>query len=135
MRERLIELLNAALDTPAESGVMVEHIADYLLDNGVIVPPVKVGQTVYRIINNTESCRDCKYFSSFYGMDEMCDKGDDIVMNPWVSDKPLCDKQFYEIIEYKPDIDWIFNHRERFGKTVFLTREAAEEAMKAREKQ
>lgn len=39
MQKRLIELLNAALDTPAESGVMVEHIADYLLDNGVIVTP------------------------------------------------------------------------------------------------
>lgn len=38
MRERLIELLNTTLDTAAESGVMVEHIADYLLDNGVIVP-------------------------------------------------------------------------------------------------
>ena len=135
MRERLIRLLQEAEGQAAyyDGDDAYGVAADYLLDNGVIVPPVKVGQTVYWIINNTKACRDCKHYSSFYGMDEMCDKRNDIVMNPRVSDKPLCEKQFYEIKEYKPDIDWIFSHRERFGKTVFLTREAAEAALKARE--
>lgn len=158
MREQLIRLLNRYFDigdsytynlTRDKAGFAVgtvdlddfeeytednvADLADHLIENGVILPPVKVGQTVYRIINNTKACRDCKHFSSFYGMDEMCDKWNDIVMNPRVSDKTLCEKQFYEIKEYKPDIDWIFSHRERFGKTVFLTREAAEEALKARE--
>lgn len=41
MRERLVELLGDYL--------YAEQIADHLLENGVIVPPVKLGQTVYKI--------------------------------------------------------------------------------------
>lgn len=54
-RERLIELLlesepikDRDLDDNWYDGE-ISDIADYLLDNGVIVPPVKVGQTVYYI--------------------------------------------------------------------------------------
>ena len=44
MRERLIELLKH------EFGTKVSEItADYLLANGIIVPPCKVGDTVYYI--------------------------------------------------------------------------------------
>lgn len=45
MRDRLIELIkqgNGGYDF-----MSLERIADYLLANGVIVPPCKVGQTVY----------------------------------------------------------------------------------------
>ena len=46
MRERLIEILG-------KSGLgdvyYCEFIADHLLAEGVIVPPVKVGQTCYRV--------------------------------------------------------------------------------------
>lgn len=46
-RERLIELLKH------EFGTKVSEItADYLLANGVIVPPCKVGDTVYWIEND-----------------------------------------------------------------------------------
>ena len=43
-RERLIELLR-------QSGITwyPSKVADYLLENGIIVPPVMVGQTVYGI--------------------------------------------------------------------------------------
>lgn len=43
-RERLIELLR-------QSGITwyPSKVADYLLENGVIVPPCKVGDTVYYI--------------------------------------------------------------------------------------
>lgn len=47
-RERLIELLQEWGNEENDS-VRAESIADYLLENGVIVPPVKVGQTVYGI--------------------------------------------------------------------------------------
>lgn len=51
MRDRLIELLDDTLkewecDVQPET---VLQIAEYLLENGVIVPPCKVGDTVYLI--------------------------------------------------------------------------------------
>ena len=45
-RERLEELLMAS-PTDFDGNRNVGVIADYLLENGVIVPPVKVGDTVY----------------------------------------------------------------------------------------
>lgn len=55
MRDRLIELMRNAPKTDtvygniklAEPVQTLQTIADHLLANGVIVPPVKVGQTVY----------------------------------------------------------------------------------------
>lgn len=44
MRDRLIELLNDATD---KEGIYLDKVADYLLANGVIVPPCKAGDTVY----------------------------------------------------------------------------------------
>ncbi len=44
-RERLIELLQE-WGNKEDDGVRAESIADYLLENGVIVLSVKVGQTV-----------------------------------------------------------------------------------------
>lgn len=51
MRERLIELM---YEGDLKSGTVcddydLEFIADYLLDNGVIVLPCKVGDTIYWI--------------------------------------------------------------------------------------
>lgn len=47
-RERLIELLQN-WGNKENDGVRAESIADYLIENGVIVQPVKVGQMVYGI--------------------------------------------------------------------------------------
>lgn len=46
-RERLIDLLDQNCGYVEEQ--QAETLADYLLENGVIVLPVKVGQTVYGI--------------------------------------------------------------------------------------
>lgn len=46
-RERLIELIQKSVDGCARN--WAEKIADHLLENGVIVPPVKVGNTVFGI--------------------------------------------------------------------------------------
>ena len=43
-RERLVELLERA-----PKGLRYEDLPDYLLKNGVIVPPVNIGDKVYRI--------------------------------------------------------------------------------------
>lgn len=46
-RERLIELMGEAKRTDPETGSWTEYLADYLLDNGIIVLPCKVGDVVY----------------------------------------------------------------------------------------
>ena len=45
-RERLIELLK---NVPRNTRAFYDQFADYLLENGVIVPPCKVGDMVYYI--------------------------------------------------------------------------------------
>ena len=54
-RERLIELL-LEWGNKENDGVRAKSIADYLLANGVIVPPCKVGDKIYRygVAENTE---------------------------------------------------------------------------------
>lgn len=47
-RERLIEILKVPIH-PRIGADPAEVVADYLLANGVIVPPCKVGQEVYDI--------------------------------------------------------------------------------------
>ena len=48
-RERLVELLNKSCEARGWLMNGAGTIADYLLENGVIVLPVKIGQTVYGI--------------------------------------------------------------------------------------
>lgn len=61
MRDRLIELLNKqSCPSPLLcdknckyahlESCYAERVTDHLLENGVIVPPVKVGQTVFRLV-------------------------------------------------------------------------------------
>lgn len=53
MRERLVKLLKDTphLDVLYGHDIEWEKAADHLLANGVIVPPVKVGDTVYWLDN------------------------------------------------------------------------------------
>ena len=48
-RERLTEILNKTFEEQYNKRMLItaQHTSDYLLDNGVIVPPCKVGDTVY----------------------------------------------------------------------------------------
>lgn len=50
MKEKLIKLLQNA-PSDFEGNKNVSTLADYLLANGVIVPPCKVGDTVYELQN------------------------------------------------------------------------------------
>lgn len=108
-REKLIELLNnVPADVAGNRGVGA--IADHLLANGVIVPPCKVGQTLH------------------------------VIENHWNAQKILWKKRISEIkvnrIYYDEDGFWIediYGHHyypKCFGKTVFLSREDAEKALK-----
>lgn len=49
-RDKLIELIEQAEGLKNNDFPSVEEIADHLLANGVIVPPCKVGDTVYYIV-------------------------------------------------------------------------------------
>lgn len=103
MRERLKQLLQEAEGQAAyyDGDDAYGVAADYLIDNGVIVPPCKIGDTVYRICKR-------KYDVDGYGMQFIEELG--IIRNAFS-----------------------LNMYHELGKTVFLTREAAEKALKARE--
>lgn len=94
--------------------------------------PIAEGTTVYTIENNTDACTDdCEYFNVGYCCEDYCSMPnveDDVY--PQHSDKPICEKQYLEVTKINPKIDWIFNNRDKFGKTVFLTQEEAEQKLK-----
>ena len=83
---------------------LIESIADYLLENGAIVPPCKVGGTVYTLFcNEVEEgvVVNCEY-SRALGFSYMSSNG---------------------------RFPTLFNEN-KIGKSIFLTREEAEQALK-----
>ena len=118
-RERLIELHHEAgvewdnylfecIDNgKIPSKTYDEFHADYLLANGVIVPPCKVGDVVYDI---------CTIF-------------DESTLKPKTVIKP-------RTIDFVSKVGFIIESKglvigeKEFGKTVFLTKEEAEEKLK-----
>ena len=69
-RDRLIELLKKADDSTW--GQTYETYVDYLLANGVIVPPCKVGDDIYWIDSDTNEIKCQKN-----GIKAVCYFGDD----------------------------------------------------------
>lgn len=113
-RERLIELLNEAqLNCDDNYGMTnTAQMADYLLDNGVIVPPVKAGDTIYEIHERKKGREWVKIISERYvERVEICASGCMIAR---------CGTTISVFLS-------------GIGKTVFLTREEAEKALKERE--
>ena len=105
MRDRLIELIDKAIDDTATS---CEEIADYLLANGVIVPPCKAGDTIYFV----ESAISCVWEGKIASWSVQKD-------GLWFYAQYTCGLNYW--------------HEEQdIGKTVFLTREEAEKALKKR---
>ena len=121
-RERLIELLNNKIDY----GVKViesqmddrnnfhdiktnDLVADYLLANGVIIPPCKVGDTVYEICERRRSGKWQKVIV------ERVVHGIEIGIDNILTAR--CGTTTYVYLS-------------RLGKTVFLTKEEAEKALK-----
>ncbi len=104
----------------------IESIADYLIKNGVIVPPCKVGDTVYGI-------KGCFFLPHATKI-----KHNDIIPCEVIGIKKVKKGEF---ILLKPLLDEAFNKRSAntwfpfsaLGKTVFLTLEEAEQALKERE--
>lgn len=114
--ERLTEAIKKGLSFKLPSHAVDNialHLAEYLLDNGVIVPPCKAGDTVYEVIHRCNAIRPVNVvgfhlgkFPSLRG----CKRKQYLI----------CYSQ-YSLAHL--DID-------KIGKTVFLTKEEAEKALK-----
>lgn len=102
----MIELLDVCRGIEGYGIDLVEKQADYLIENGVIVPPCKLGDTMY--------C-DGKYFASH------C-KGE--IMSFPVN---LIETTVSSMFRGETDVCFDFDC---FGKTVFLTKEEAEKALR-----
>ena len=120
MKERLIELLNdmqdkgyvqAKNEDEISCHVSNKNIAQYLLENGVIVPPCKVGDKVYLLLE--------KITGEYVVVESIC--------------KEIHDKGFGRAYFMHIDCPEIGNtlefYLEDFGKTVFLTYEEAQKAL------
>lgn len=107
-RERLIELLQSAQQENLNLlNFEIDILADYLLANGVILPPCKVGQEVYFIKN----------FFNF-------------VKEP-IKEKVCGIKTYSDDMEFTfvTNMQRCFTEND-IGKTVFLTKEEAEGKLK-----
>ena len=112
-REKLIDLLqNVPADYEGNRGVGT--IADYLLKNGVIVPVVAIGTTVYEIRQKGISFSNRRYDSGI------------------TTQKQLKNAIFDGKTLYIESKLYAKSDNVRLGKTVFLTREEAENALEER---
>jgi hypothetical protein len=126
MRDRLIELCREAqakyLEEEPPVGDFGAYLADRLLANGVIVPPCKVGDTLWirwGIHESTKKIYPVKVYALRYDTKK--------------NNMRLCVEANFEITDY----GGLFHHHyigtfpwSSVGKTVFLTKEEAEQALK-----
>lgn len=111
MRDRLVELIESARYWGANTSA---EIADHLLAEGVIVPPCKVGDKTYLLLEKLKG-----------GYDIVVSKCVEISENEngkWFS-------MYFDCVDIGNSIEFQI---EDFGKTVFLTREQAEKALAER---
>lgn len=122
MRDRLIELICDKLQDGCECYCnhppcrQCENIADHLLANGVIVPPCKVGDVVYVITSDSPIGIEETRVSQIKIKVKENGKISYRISAPCVYDD-------------WGEAHWTFCEFD-FGKTVFLTREEAEQKLK-----
>jgi hypothetical protein len=118
-RERLYELIVDAEDKcVAESpwcpdGARIEAVVEHLIKNGVILPPCKVGDTVWIVFSLKSSDKE-KWFMTQDGVQGL-----------------LCGSKGFFIETWKMGAYL----ESQIGDTVFLTREEAEAELKKRRKE
>ncbi|MBO5060257.1 MAG: hypothetical protein J6C82_05020 [Clostridia bacterium] len=114
-RERLIELLTEG-QPPFNplNDVCIEKLADHLLANGVLVPPCKVGDTVYEALPRVGHIRSNKVVGFHLGR--------------FTNIRGQKRKEY--LICYS---DFSLTHIDidKFGKTVFPAKEEAEQVLKS----
>lgn len=117
MRNRLIELLSKKL-YPREGVDIAEVVADYLIDNGVVALPCKVGDTVY--------------FAN-RGLQEVC-PGTVFVIE--IDFYTRCRNPIWLKIEYHSKLIGFHEYHcsvTEINNTIFFTQEEAEKALKESE--
>ena len=116
MRDRLIELLGEfpMFRKPMKEAWMpeaIERLADYLLAKGVIVPPMRLGQTCFSPCEWRNEVDECKVSSILQK-----------AAGSWKI--RITNFHYRSVFEITPN---------KIGKTVFLTREEAEKALERSE--
>jgi hypothetical protein len=129
-RKRLVELIKDSLNKHiGKSCLLAENIASDLLSNGIVVPPVKVGQTVYELDNivDKDKCENCEhYYEGGMGDSPGCLKG-----SAGFRARECID--IVETIATLSEIGW-WIHMNDFGVLVFTSREEAEKMLEGEEK-
>lgn len=109
MRDRLIGIVKSSLMMHiGKSCNLAENIVDDLLNENVIVPPCKLNQTLWRAVSTVCGVQECKVSS----LTQKADGSFKIRITVL---------EYRGVCEITPD---------EIGKTVFLTREEAEQALK-----
>ena len=118
-RERLIRLMQEASQNKSDyaGNIGLGQIADYLLEHGVIVLPCKVGDTVW-------------WDTAI--VDENCEEKPDILLGE-IASFSVQKEGLWAFCRYVNGLTFWHLVSDYFGKTVFLTREEAERALKERE--
>lgn len=105
-RDKLIHKI-MSLNKPTISLKTAMDIVDAIIDEGVIVPPCKVGDKVYMLVTRHTVC-----FEYPNGKMQRVEN-----QHTFIKETCLTKANFFKVID-------------RFGKTVFLTKEEAEEKLK-----
>ncbi len=116
MRDRLVKLQCLAYDTFDGGKTSFEHTADVLLENGVVALPCKVGDMVYSY--NSEFGVILPYFVENLTI-------------AYLEENESCYTYEANCSNENEFIDSIDFDCEDIGKTVFLTKEEAERALKS----
>lgn len=114
MRDRLVELLKTASYYLDEQDVLCNRIADHLIANGVIVPPVKLGQTIFILEDiGIQTLPEIVPLNVYR-------------INFTISEDGL----YFHIVCVTENRSIQHIRGEDFGKTVFLTKAEAEQKLK-----
>ena len=114
-RERLMQFMIDAKRNDPETKPWSEWLVDYLFDHGVIVPPVKVGDTVYA----HDFCQTDDTEGFYEAVPVIVEQISISNKGVWVDCSYPADRTAHLL--------------SAFGKTLFLTKEEAEAALKERE--
>ena len=127
MKDRLIDLL---VDTAHEyHAPTFSETADYLINNGVIVPPCALGDTVYCLLFHRDTESYPKKTVAYSYLEET-------VVGVHICDSRLrknavTDKKYRDYLITQVGCHNAFRHipMNKIGKTVFLSKEEAEQAL------
>ena len=104
-REKLVNLL-FEWGNKENDGVRAESIADYLLENEVIVPPCKIGDTVYYVSRGRIERLKIRNINYSFR-----------------------DREYYVYLENDSGSEMCIDYHHLIGYKLFLTREEAEKAL------